>query len=101
MEGEWQGFDIVPLRDMGLETNASVTGLALAPGQVVYACVIVENWAGLLSNVSSDGMLLDATPPVITAVNDGFYPAPDVDQQSYVDTLFANWVVNDPYVWHS
>ena len=76
-----------PLRDdiMGCENatndrNRTLTGLSLQHNDTYYVTVLVCNYAGLCTAKSSDGVLVDTTPPVINYVRDGLI-GPDIDFQ--------------------
>lgn len=76
-----------PLRDdiMGCENatnqlNHTLTGLSLPHNDTYYVTVLVCNYAGLCTARSSDGVLVDTTPPVIHYVRDGLI-GPDIDFQ--------------------
>ena len=76
-----------PLRDdiMGCENatnhlNRTLTGLSLQHNDTYYVTVLVCNYAGLCTARSSDGVLIDTTPPVIHYVRDGLI-GPDIDYQ--------------------
>ena len=76
-----------PLRDdiMGCENatshlNRTLTGLSLQHNDTYYASVLVCNYAGLCTARSSDGVLVDTTPPVVHYVRDGLI-GPDIDFQ--------------------
>ena len=76
-----------PFRDdiMGCENatshrNRTLTGLSLQHNYTYYVSVLVCNYAGLCTAKSSDGVLVDTTPPVIHYVKDGLI-GPDIDFQ--------------------
>jgi hypothetical protein len=76
-----------PLRDdiMGCENatshlNKTLTGLSLQHNDRYYVTVLACNYAGLCTARSSDGVLVDTTPPVIRYVRDGLI-GPDIDFQ--------------------
>ena len=88
-------FDVAPLTDIELATTYT-WDLARSPlpsGTYAFACAIAYNRAGLRSARSSDGVVIDTTPPVVTrgSVKDGFLGLPDYDSQAIVDGLAANW----------
>lgn len=86
-EGE---FDVVPLHDVGLVTGRvfncldthplkvstccvdfSIGGLSLIPGATYYFTVKAFNGVRLYKSVSSDGVVVDQTPPLPGVVWDG------------------------------
>lgn len=76
-----------PLRDdiMGCENatnhlNQTLTGLSLPHNDTYYVTVLACNYAGLCTARSSDGVLVDTTPPVMHYVRDGLI-GPDIDFQ--------------------
>jgi hypothetical protein len=88
-------FDVLPLTDVGLVTNAtfSLTG-RLTHGSMYYVCVVAESGSGLRTRVAGTGVVVDLTPPQIHYVADGF-TLPDLSSQSFVDSVFASWNVTD------
>lgn len=86
--------DVVPLTDVGLSTQFLVTGLELEHAAAYFATVVADNAAHLSSAVSSNGVVVDITPPSLSYVSDGLGGA-DVDAQSFTDLLFAHWLGSD------
>ncbi len=64
--------DVLGWQDAGLVREQTVTGLTLAHGATYFANVRAHNHAGLASDGSSNGILVDLTPP----------PAPAIDLMS-------------------
>ncbi len=62
-EDDVRGFTTV-----GMETDVKVVNLTMDSGSTYYVTLEVVNNAGLRSRVSSSGVRVDATPPVITKV---------------------------------
>ncbi len=61
------GHDVVAFTDAGSATEVTCSGLQLATGEHYYFAVRAVNGAGLWSEVGlSDGILVDATPPIVT-----------------------------------
>ena len=111
MSAEWEGFadpesgiqyyeygisrsregvmDIFPFRSAGLNTSVTVHGLSLSDG-VYYVTVCAVNNAHLRSCLSSDGVLIDFTPPSHGVVHDGIIE-PDLKYQSSLSSIAANW----------
>lgn len=78
--------------DNATSTAVTRNGLGLADGQIYYFNVVAENRAGLLSDVtSSNGQIVDASPPSTggASVSDG--PNVDINFASSSTTLSANW----------
>ena len=83
-----------PLQDdiMGCENttnhpNRTLTGLSLQHNDSYYVTVLVCNYAGLCTAKSSDGVMIDITPPIINYVRDGLM-GPDIDFQVSCLRLF-------------
>ena len=55
-----------------------------------YVTVVAYNWANLSVNATSNGFLVDLTPPVMKFVNDGYNP-PDQERIIFTDSAMANW----------
>jgi len=64
--------DVVPISDVGLKTSASATGLHLYDGMVLTVTVEACNHAGLCARKTSDGFVVDGTPPIAGIVLDGY-----------------------------
>ena len=60
--------------------NRTLSGLSLKHNDKYYVTVLACNYAGLCTAKSSDGVLIDTTPPVIDYVRDGLI-GPDIDFQ--------------------
>ena len=65
------------------------TGLALRE-EVYYIILCAVNNAGLRKCLSSDGVLIDPTPPSKGVVHDGILE-PDLKYQSLTESIAANW----------
>ena len=87
--------DIVQLINVGLKKNASAVGLSLKGGQVIYSHVVAHNAAGLQSTVSSDGFLVDSTPPNFAFVRMGNEGRPYVRFEVLTGEVAAHWDVSD------
>lgn len=71
--------------------TAAASGLALTAGSTYVACVRATDAVGNVGTFQcSDGVTVDTTAPVASAPNDGA-TAPDVDFQSSMTSLGANW----------
>ena len=93
--------DVLPFTDVGLRTAAYYPYHLLEPtvanatGTQYHVLVRGTNAAGVTSDpVATDGLALDATPPVGVYVHDGFNK--DIQSQSFIDVMFANWRFDDP-----
>ena len=81
--------DVSPFQHAGLNTSATVHGLSLAD-DVYYFTVCAVNYAGLRNCMSSDGVLIDFSPPNHGVVHDGIIE-PDLKYQSSLSSMAANW----------
>lgn len=83
--------NVAPWLNVGSATQHTRTGLALADKQVYYITVRAINGAGLAGpEVSSDGIIADATPPTAPVViDDGKFTA-------NASTLHSSWSASDP-----
>lgn len=61
--------DVTPFINVGLRTQGTANGLSLHDGMMVFITVLACNQADLCTTVSSDGIMIDGSPPV--AVCDG------------------------------
>ena len=78
--------DIVDWTDAGTATSVTKSGLTLQEGSRYYTSVRATNAVALVSEVgSSDGILVDSTPPPAPTVTD------DGGFTSSVDTLHVTW----------
>lgn len=85
------GIDVLGWTDAGAATEKTITGLSLVSGTRYYVSVRATNGAGLVSAVgTSDGILVDATPPATPVVTD------DGEFISSTTTLHATWISADP-----
>ena len=82
-------MDVFPFRNAGLNTSATVRGLSLS-NDVYYVSVCAVNNADLRNCLSSDGVLIDFSPPSHGVVYDGIIE-PDIKYQSSLSSLEANW----------
>jgi hypothetical protein len=67
----------------------------LIHGRTYYCIVEAINYAGLRARLASDGVLVDTTPPVMEYVHDGLQRGHDIDQQTFINSLFGNWRATD------
>ena len=81
--------DVSPFQNAGLNTSSTVNGLSLAD-DVYYFTVCAVNFAGLRDCMSSDGVLIDFSPPNHGVVHDGVIE-PDLQYQSSLSDMAANW----------
>ncbi|KAL9987466.1 hypothetical protein ACROYT_G001779 [Oculina patagonica] len=81
--------NVVPFQNIGRNSSATATGLSLAD-DVYYFIVCAVNNAGLRNCLSSDGVLIDLSPPSHGVVHDGIIE-PDLKYQSSLSSMAANW----------
>jgi len=86
------GTQVVGWTSAGPLTEVTRTGLSLADGAAYHFSVKARNGAGLWSSVgSSDGIVVDTTPPSIPAVTDsGVFT-------NSTTSLNASWTSSDPH----
>jgi len=84
------GTDVVDWINVGSATEHTHQGLSLIHAQIYYANVQAYDLAGNTSSVaSSDGVIVDITPPATAIVNDGH--SDDLAFTASLDELSANW----------
>lgn len=83
--------DVADWLSVGSNTSYTRKGLQLTDGVIYYINVKARNGAGQWSEVgSSDGVMIDSTPPTTPVVID------DGDTQAMLDMLHATWSSSDP-----
>ena len=87
--------DVVQLSNVALKQNASAVGLSLQGGQKIYSHVVAHNAAGLRSSASSDGFLVDGTPPEFAFISLGTEKQPYTRFEALTGELSAHWGVSD------
>ena len=90
--------DIVSFENVYLATRLTKIGLTLSQGDVYYITVVAINLAGLSTNVSSLGLVIDTSSPlaVNADINDGL-GGEDIDYFSPDMGLSAHWEnITDP-----
>jgi hypothetical protein len=96
---QWAVGTSLGSQDVQSFTNVAGTSasgaFSLLSGQPYYVTVRAINGNGLSVQVSSDGVIVDPSPPLAGAVSDG--PAADIQFQSSTTTINANWTAfSDP-----
>ncbi len=81
--------DVRAFTPMGLATSGGVSSLSLSGGTLYYSTVRAWNPSGLSTTSTSDGVMVDTTPPVAGYVNDG--TGTDLGYQASTTSLSANW----------
>ena len=72
--------DIMVCENATSSHNRTLKGLSLQHKDMYYVTVVACNYAGLCTAKSSDGVLVDTTPPILHYVRDGLV-GPDLDYQ--------------------
>ncbi|XP_078682372.1 uncharacterized protein LOC144916849 [Branchiostoma floridae x Branchiostoma belcheri] len=89
--------DVMEAEDVGLLQEASAEYLSLASGKRYYVTVTACNVADLCTSVSSDGVVIDNSPPVAGIVYDGVDDM-DLSYQASRTFLGAHWFgFHDPH----
>ena len=78
--------DIMQCENATNHLNRTLKGMSLQHNDKYYVTVLTCNYAGLCTAVSSDGVLVDTTPPLMNYVRDGLIGA-DIDFQVSVALL--------------
>jgi hypothetical protein len=73
------------------------TGVNVRVRQWLYVTVQVCNNAHppLCTIASSNGVMVDDTPPTMVYVYDGLQPGFDIDEQTFGDSIFGSWLGQD------
>ena len=94
--------DILGCENVTDHPNKTLSGLSLQHNDTYYVTVMTCNYAGLCTAKSSDGVLIDTTPPVIHYVRDGLI-GPDIDfqvsQPRFSSILLRNFLSKDLYIF--
>ncbi|WAR06111.1 hypothetical protein MAR_021480 [Mya arenaria] len=97
--------DVLREQSVGIRNEMEITGLALMEGRVYYTSVKACNTAMLCSRASSDGFLIDKSPPTRGTVIDGLSGS-DIQYQASRTHVGCKWFgFSDPqsglshYVW--
>ncbi|CAG2197001.1 unnamed protein product [Mytilus edulis] len=77
--------------DIDSSTSAvNISRLNMLPGVRYYSNVVAYTFSGLQTTVSSDGIMIDNSPPVTGVVDDGL-GLHDIDFQNKSDVVAATW----------
>ncbi|XP_052082402.1 uncharacterized protein LOC127720030 [Mytilus californianus] len=88
--------DVLQEHDVGIIYEFVLKGINLAIGKIYYTTVTACNTADLCSSVTSDGFIIDNSPPNIGKVKDGADYI-DINYQSLRSYVAATWRgFNDP-----
>ncbi|XP_022107048.1 uncharacterized protein LOC110988105 [Acanthaster planci] len=83
--------DVVLEQYVGLNTDVVAENLNLVPGLTYYVTATACNAADLCTSVTSDGVMVDVSPPVPGKVYDGGPGDGDISYQSSRFQLRAHW----------
>ena len=87
--------DIMLCKNATGNLNSTLKGLSLHHNDKYYVTVLACNYAGLCTAKSSDGVVVDTTPPILLYVRDGLV-GPDINfqvrliTQTYNDATYMN-----------
>ena len=87
--------DILPLKNVGLKTSASVSGISLTHGKVFYNLVEAVNKLGRTTLVSSSGFTVDNTAPMILFVRLGTRGSTYAAYEAWTGEIAFFWSVDD------
>ncbi|XP_071784665.1 uncharacterized protein [Asterias amurensis] len=83
--------DVISEQNIGMDTEVKADNLNLVPGFTYYVTVTACNAADLCTSVTSDGVLVDDSPPLVGRVYDGSPGGGDISFQSSRRQLSAHW----------
>ena len=78
------------------QSSFTIKNLSLSQGYRYFATVKCINRVGLPNLLSSDGVTIDSTPPLLGYLNDGISAHKDVDYIGIGPHVTANWKFIDP-----
>ena len=81
--------DIMLCKNATNSSSRTLKGLSLQHNDRYYVTVLACNYAGLCTAKSSDGVLVDTTPPILHYVRDGLV-GPDIDFQVRLTCLLTH-----------
>ena len=90
-QGSSQSNQLLPFTSISLNTRASQTFSAVQDGGKVTVTVRIYTKAGLYSDKTTNGVIVDTTPPVAGAVYDGNVGGKDLKYAKWTNTFSANW----------
>ncbi len=89
-------MEIYSERVGGMESEFVRSNFRFQNGDSVIVEVAGVNGAGARVSVNSSGVIVDVTPPEVTALADGQNPSDDLEYQSDNSTLQVAWEAVDP-----
>ncbi|KAJ7365973.1 hypothetical protein OS493_002714 [Desmophyllum pertusum] len=86
-----QTTERMPFTNANLNTNAGKTFNSVTDGSIVRFVVRAYTKAGLFSDFTSDGVVVDTSPPVAGKIYDGNQVGVDLKYAKWTSTFSANW----------
>ena len=86
-----QTTERMPFTNANLNTNAGKTFNSVTDGSIVRFVVRAYTKAGLFSDFTSDGVVVDTSPPVAGKIYDGNQVGVDLKYAKWTSTFNANW----------
>ncbi|KAL9987480.1 hypothetical protein ACROYT_G001793 [Oculina patagonica] len=86
-----QTTELMPFTNANLNTNADKTFNSVTDGSKARFVVRAFTKAGLYSDFTSNGVVIDASPPVAGKIYDGNQLGVDVKYAKWTNTFTANW----------
>ena len=89
------GNIVVPWKNVGNANNITTSCLSLISNTIYFVTIKAIDAAGLSSSATSDGVLVDTSPPRAGKIYDGGHLGSDSKYETWNDTFSANW---DPFI---
>ena len=86
-----QTTELLPFTNVNLNTNAQRTISSVTDGSMVKFVVRAFTKAGLFSDLTSDGVIVDTSPPVAGKIYDGNQAGLDMKYAKWTNRFNANW----------
>ena len=86
-----QTYELMSFTNVNLNTNAGKTFNSVTDGTKVQFVVRAFTKAGLFSDLTSDGVIIDTSPPVAGKIYDGNQAGLDLKYAKWTNTFSANW----------
>ena len=86
-----QTTELMPFANVNLNTNAGKTFNSVTDGSKARFVVRSFTKAGLFSDLTSDGVVIDTSPPVAGKIYDGNQLGADVKYAKWTNTFTVNW----------
>ena len=85
------GNIVVPWTNVGNAKNITTNCLSLSSNTTYFVTIKATDAVGLSSRATSDGVLVDTSPPQAGKIYDGDHLGSDTKYESWTDTFSANW----------